>query len=451
MVALLIGQLVYLLVPAVRFSRLVHESTDFRVVYSSAKCLLDHCKPYDAADMRRVYLASGGDNTELSNTIAFRASQALYPPSALFWIVPYSLLPWKSALAAWLATSELLFVFSTFLIADICSEEGCAAPLFMLGVFVGTSVSMQGNPSSVAISLCVIAVWCLLKHRAPLVGVVCFALCLTLKPQVGGLILLYFLFSGGLGRRRSLQILVTTALFCAPGLLWITQNPEASRWSYDLRANIFASISQGGMNDPGPTNWWGAADMTSLPSLIATFINVPRVYNTVGVAVSGVLLLLWAFLVLRSKHSLERDMLCIGSIACLALLPVYHRSYDLHLLVLVFPAVAVLIAKNRISAWFGILISVLIIVSAHPHLIRQSLGHFAMEEPLRTLTLLICPLPVLFVSLFSLVCLGSTVPVREEPTEAALAYPLSMRHADFWQSVFDSFMKLPGRGIHTHG
>jgi hypothetical protein len=168
-------------------------------------------------------------------------------------------------------------------------------------------------------------------------------------------------------------ILLMAALFCVPGVIWAAQIPAAVHWPHELGINLAASASRGSINDPGPTSY-NAILVTDLQSVVAVFADVPQIYNPVSWIVVGVLLLPWGFVALRADHSVKKDLLGVATIACLALLPIYHRHYDVRLLILTFPALAVLFSEGRIPGALAILASLAVICGSHPTFIREHLG-----------------------------------------------------------------------------
>jgi hypothetical protein len=58
------------------------------------------------------------------------------------------------------------------------------------------------------------------------------------------------------------------------------------------------------------------------------------------------LLIVWAFVTLRSRPSPRRTWLALAAIAALTMLPVYHRAQDTKLLLLTVPACAMLWAEG---------------------------------------------------------------------------------------------------------
>lgn len=61
-------------------------------------------------------------------------------------------------------------------------------------------------------------------------------------------------------------------------------------------------------------------------------------YNAVAYIVFGLLLAAWIAAAMRMKPGCTNDLLSMGALAVLTLLPVYHRSYDSRLSLLALPA-----------------------------------------------------------------------------------------------------------------
>jgi hypothetical protein len=59
-IALLLGSLLFVAVPLRHYSVILAGASDFRTVYSSARCLLDGCNPYSAAAIKRPLLRRMG-------------------------------------------------------------------------------------------------------------------------------------------------------------------------------------------------------------------------------------------------------------------------------------------------------------------------------------------------------------------------------------------------------
>jgi hypothetical protein len=216
---------------------------------------------------------------------------------------------------------------------------------------------MQGMSAGIAISLCVVAVWCFLQERFVPAGILCLAISLALKPQDAGLVWLYFLLAGGVYRKRALQTLAAAVAFCLPSVLWVWH--IAPHWIQELHSNILAFTAHGGINDPGPASSGahGLAMIISLQEVISVFRDDPRIYNPASYLICAPLLLVWIFATLRSRPTAARILLGLAAIAPLTMLPFYHRQYDAKLLLLAVPACAMLWAEGGLIGRLALLVT----------------------------------------------------------------------------------------------
>ncbi len=420
------------------------QSFDFKPVYASTLCLMQGCDPYDSAQIEQVYLRHGGDPTDLR---PFRPYNANYPPSALFLTIPLALLPFRLAQAVWLIFGMLLFSIAALCTADLCTLAPCASTLWtwdpspadsshsgpspaapslasppagwpvlaaqaILAAFVASStiLVMLGQPAMYSISLVVIAAWSFLRRRSVALGVLAFALSLTLKPHVGALIWLFFLLSFTPGssappsprvapaspgepaahsvsrRRLALYTLAVTLLLMAPGVLLAYHHPASSHWPQELRHNLVEIASPGQASNPGPTND-EVGSIASLQALFALWHSSPRFYNLAAYATFLPLFLAWLYLLLRrSGSSVSRrnqtcgaisaaDLMALAAAAALSFLPIYHRQYDTRLLLLIFPAVAWLASRYRWLGSAALALSALATLTLSHQFVHLAVGH----------------------------------------------------------------------------
>lgn len=372
------------------------KSFDFKPVYGSTRCLIDGCDPYDSVQIEQEYLKHGGDGSDVR---AFRPFNANYPPSALFLVIPLALLPFDVARVIWLCIGMILFSCAALCVADLCVERRALWAQSLLAVFVASSTMliMLGQPAMFAISLAVIGVWSFLRQRWLALGVVAFAVSLTFKPHDGGLIWLFFLLSAGGAavsgisagrgwavravsfRRLALYTLAATIVLMTPGVLLAFHHAASAHWPQELHTNLVGIAARGSASDPGPTN----GEVQSIASLQAVFAlvhDVPHFYNLAAYATFLPLLLAWLYLVVRRVPGipplrvdgdgrgglLEADLMALAAAAALSFLPIYHRQYDTRLLLLMFPAVAMLASGYR---WLGraaiVLSGVAIVAMSH--------------------------------------------------------------------------------------
>jgi hypothetical protein len=405
-----LGVLIFLAVSFRGYHDTVVHGIDFKIVYSSSKCLLDGCDPYDSRVLHQEYMNAGGDLSPDSDASTFQRFPALYPPFSLFLVFPFAVFPFKLSLALWMTASAVLFVIAAFLMADLCRPWRSQIPLILLGLFVASSTMLvtTAQPSSFAISLCAIAVWSLVSSRMPVTGTVCFALSLVLKPQIAGLVLVYFLLAAGPARRRAMIAFAATAAFCIPGLLWAAKEPAAAHWPQAIRTNLAGSTAPGSINDPGPSSFT-AMMVTDLQSVFAVVDDEPQIYNLESYLVAGVLMLAWAYVALRAEPSTRKNLLGVATMACLSLLPLYHRHYDVRLLLLTFPGLAVLVDEGGWESAMAIAASIAVLCGSHPTFIRD---HLSLRQetlgPLKTILLMrTAPLAVLFSGLVYLGCFAT--------------------------------------------
>jgi hypothetical protein len=329
---------------------------DFKAMYFSARCLLQHCDPYNEDEVSRIYRAEGRDFPLEAAIDRQTATRYVYPPTAFAFTVPFAMLPWGPARILWMLLTVGGLIFASILAWNL--EANCAP--ILSGVLIGYLLAnsevliVLSNPSGIAISLCVIAVWCFLEERFVLAGILCLAVSLAVKPQDSGLVWLYFLLAGGVFRKRALQTILVTVAISLPCVLWVWH--VSPHWIQELHSNILAFAVHGGLNDPGPSSRY-ANSLVDLQVVISLFRDNPRVYNPVSYLVCAPLLLVWVFATLRSRPSLARTRLAIAAIAALTMLPVHHHFYDAKLLLLTIPACAMLWAEGGFIGWLALLVN----------------------------------------------------------------------------------------------
>jgi hypothetical protein len=369
------GSVLFLLLGAGLENAAPTSLTDFRGLYYPARCLVEHCDPYQEEDVLRIARAQGGIPASDGEQERQVVTQNVYLPTAFFFTVPFAMLPWGPAHLLWMALTAGSFIFASFLIWDLGANH---API-LSGVLVGFLVAnsevliITGNAAGIVISFCAVAAWCFLRDRFVLAGILCLAVALALKPQDAGLVWLYFLLAGTLYRRRALQSLLATVALGLPGVLWVGH--VAPHWIQELHFNLQA-YSVRGMNDPAraiPS----LVSAINLQTVFSVFWSDPRIYNPVTYLVCGALLLVWILITLRSHPSKERTWLALASIAALSMLPVYHRQYDSRLLLLTVPACALLWTHRGIIAWLALLVTstTFVLTGDLPSMIIMGLFH----------------------------------------------------------------------------
>jgi len=344
---------------------------DFKQPYASARCLLHHCNPYDENDTRAEFLRAGGADTDAE---VFRPYSALYPPFSFALLTPVAALPYRDAHLVWFWTIGILFSAAALLVAELCVSLGSGvltAPLLAVFTLSSTILLMLGQISGPVIALLVIGFWCLLRERLAWVAILAFTIALVLKPHDSALLVCYLPFAGAKWRKAFLATAVLTAAVVAGGTFWCSHQPASAHWLADLSLNLKGNAGSGGANDPARGSV-SAPYMANLQPLIAAEDSSKRIYNPLAEAATLLLLGAWALPAWRMRNTFEKHLLAIASMACIMLLPIYHRQYDTRILLLVFPAVAMLLAWRR--ARWGVpglvLLAIATIVTSHTFLTR---------------------------------------------------------------------------------
>lgn len=317
---------------------------DFRVVYNPARCLLRHYDPYQPDQVQRLLREEGRERPSESESEREIITRYLYPPTAFVLTAPFATLPWDIARRLWSLCSVAILLCSAFLAWDLSANYAPVLGGVMIGFLLANSevLVVLGNPTGIVIGLCVTASWCFLRQRFSLLGVICLALSLAIKPQVSGLIWIFFLLAGKSFRKRALQSLIAFAALCLPIILWVRQ--VSPHWMSEWQSNLLVVSAPGGPADPGPASAasHGAGQMVCLQTVFSAFRDDPHFYNAATYLVVGPLLLLWIYLALRRSPSMPGALLALAAVVPLSLLPVYHHVYDTKLLLLVVPGCALL-------------------------------------------------------------------------------------------------------------
>lgn len=394
LILLMFGGLAFLLLGIARERGSVAPMADFKVVYYGSRCLLEHCDPYKPAEIEHVFLSEGGekrgDSAYMRNAWHGIIAVFIYLPTASFLTVPFALLQWGPAHVLWMALIAASFLLAAYLALSLTEKEAPLISAGLLALFVASSGLLLefGNSAGIAASLCVIAVWCFLRDRMAVAGVLCLAASLAVKPQDAGLVWLFFLLCSGTYRTRAWQSLIATIALSVPGLVWVWR--IAPHWVAELHRNMVVSAAPGGLTDPGPADVHttvNGAVIVNLQTVVSLARDDPRFYNSVTYIICGALVLVWVIATLRSRRSPARDRLALAAIAALSMLPVYHRQHDTRMLLLMFPAFALLWSEGGATAWLALLVTaagtvltastmmqLLAILARHWHLATEGLG-----------------------------------------------------------------------------
>ncbi len=321
-------------------------------------------------------------------------------------------------------------LIGAFLTWDLGAEYAPVLSGIAAGVLVANSqlVVTSGNAAGIVVGFCVVAVWTFLKNRCVWAGIACLAFALAIKPQISGLIWLFFLLAGGLHRKRALQTLAATAILSLPAVLWVSH--VAPNWVAEIHTNMTVLSELGGISPQAATATTRPTMMVNLQIIGGFFHADPRICALVVYLVCGVMLAIWIRATYLQPPSQRKDLLGLAAISVLCMLPVYHRECDAKLLLLAIPACALLWAEGgRLGRYAALVMSmVLVVIADIPWVAGISLveraDHWnlgAWRSLLHALLILPAPLGLLLAAvfyLFAYVLRSRKLPLAAEQAEA---------------------------------
>ena len=320
-----------------------YKPCDFAMYYTASGAWLAGENPYDAAAAPLRWTRAGGRADIMPETedgAAVPWLPIITLPQTFPLLAPLAALPAKAAVAVWYALAAMLLLAQTAALADLIGSR-LSQPLGMLLLavtFVLAPVHESfgyAQPSGPAISLAILGVWAATRRRDLLAGVL-LALGAALKPQVGGIFVLYYLLRG---RWRVVGVSAVIGI----ALMLISVVPMMLRgipWLDGWRFHMSDVERVGGYNSPLPENPM-RRHMINLQMIFGGLLHSYAMVNLAAIATGVVLVVLLALAVRRAHARADRagqsgpdELLILSAVCVLGLLPVYHRFYDASLLVL---------------------------------------------------------------------------------------------------------------------
>jgi hypothetical protein len=372
-----VSALIFLVVGGQRAFRFSH---DLVPVYTGAGCLLQGCNPYSTSQLEEQFFHRGGRVIDLPS---WEIDMPVYPPSTFLALSPLLLLRYPSARLFWFLLNGGLFILSAVLILSACPRPHRWLATILVSVILATSgiLLVVGQPATFAISLIVISSYLFLRVRFLPLGAFLFMLSVAVKPQLGGLILLYFLGQKIYRRYAAFALAGALALLLSAGLT-LRMHPHSANWTSTLQANLSSTLSPGGSADPRPMNQEAIGDM-NLQSLTSIFFAEAGTFNHVAYVIFLVLLAVFLVVIPWSHASGEMNVLALAALSVLTLMPVYHRFYDTRLLMLTVPAVILIFEKRRFLGGAIAVLSILSVISVQYRLQIYLVQHAEWERILQ--------------------------------------------------------------------
>jgi len=320
------------------------QGLDFRIAYSTARCLIEHRDPYNQGELLRVYEENGG--TLPQGGIETLRSEALYIylPTIFVATVPFLVFPMQVAYVVWTALASIAFLVAAAMMWDVGKQHAPLLTGALLCFYLANSGTLisTGNAASLALSLAIIGAWCILRERWNIVGILCMALSLAIKPHDAAFIWLGLVLCGGVFRRRAFESAAVTICTTLPFVVRTWR--IAPQWMQEMRAHIAILSAHGAVSDPGPATVLnrGTLTLTNLQAVFSLLRDTPAFYNAASYLVCGAIAVVAIVLTVRRQPGKNARWLGMAFAAAFTLLPVYHRQYDAKLLVLTIPACAML-------------------------------------------------------------------------------------------------------------
>lgn len=256
------------------------------------------------------------------------------PPGTLVLMAPIGALPWPAAKLVWLVL--LVCAFSVIVWALI-KTSGFRLNEPRALVFIAGCLALapfhagiaSANQTIVIVGLCALGIWAAHGKRDTIAGLLFGAAC-SLKPQLGSFLVLYYLvrqrwrlFFTALGFTIALTLLA---------ILWMQICGVA--WAQDYFHNIKVLATQNRIDDFTSANPIRFL-LINLQVPVYSFTQSARISNVVALSAGFLLTCIWIFLIIRNGIR-SSELLALGTVAVICLLPVYHRLYDASLIAIPF-------------------------------------------------------------------------------------------------------------------
>jgi hypothetical protein len=312
----------------VRFLRIPVEWNDLSQNYTASKLWLNGQNPSDPASFVKLWKHEVGSRLELTDVRTHLAP----PLGGLVVMAPIAAFPWKIAKILWVIVLLVSFAATVWALAmagDLQQNQsgilafiaGCLALApFQTGI-------ASGNQTILVIGLCALAIWAGSRRHDVAAGVL-FGIACSLKPQIGAFLVLYYLV------RRRWQ-LFGTAVSTTAGLALVAAlylRLRGVSWLQDYLQNARGFVASNHIDDFSSANP-GRFTLINLQVPFFSMTGQTSSANLLALAVGGALVCAWIYWVARGKRQVP-ELLSLGAIAIIGLLPVYHRFYDAALLVL---------------------------------------------------------------------------------------------------------------------
>jgi len=264
-------------------------------------------------------------------THSWLAVVPIYPPTAYVLVLPFSLLPWGWADAAWVLLSVIAVGITAWALVKIGELPTGSDRNWFIVAFVFAFASFHtathvANAAPLAIACCFLAIYLAQRDHDAAAGIM-IAVAAGLKPQLGLWIFVFYLL-----RRR--WRLVEACLLGGVALI-VTAVARIPLSLTALVANYREDLNY--WFGPGGQNDFTTANPSRLPLVNLQVVLYPLVHrassaNLLAHAIFILGMVVWAYVVFRG--GVPSEALAISSLLALSFLSVYHRVNDAGILTL---------------------------------------------------------------------------------------------------------------------
>ena len=295
--------------------------------YTASRLWLKGQNPSDPRNFVALWKVEGRSRLALTDIRVHVAP----PPGTLVLMAPIAVFPWSVAKFIWLAVLLAAFGLTlwTLALTGGFRDDPVRTLLFVAG---GLALApfhtgmANGNWTLLVVGACAVGIWAAHNRREVTAGLL-FAVGCSLKPQIGALFVLYYLVR----QRWRLFVTAVAGTIGLASIAVLRLEISGVSWMQDYIHNASGFFSSNHIDD-----------FTSANPIRFTLINLQVPFfsitgrsswaNLLAVSTGTVLMLCCFYWVMRNRLD-GSELLPLGTIAVIGLMPVYHRFYDASLLV----------------------------------------------------------------------------------------------------------------------
>jgi hypothetical protein len=297
--------------------------------YTASRLWLRGQSPADPKNFVALWWHEGLSRLDLTDIRTHLAP----PLGGLVIMAPIAAFHWKIAKILWLAILLISFAATVW---ALVRTSAFASNEFRILLFLAACLALapfqtgiaSGNTSILVIALCATAIWAA-SSRHDIASGILFGMACAMKPQLGAFLVLYYLV------RRRWQLFTVavscTALLNVVAVLYLYLC--GASWLQDYLNNARGFVTVANKIDSFTTENPSRFTLINLQVPFFSITGDSHSSNLWALAICGLLVCSWLNWVVKQRDTAP-ELLSLGAISAIALLPVYHRFYDAAILIL---------------------------------------------------------------------------------------------------------------------